>query len=237
MNKLLTNLTGKMPFFLDDLGFIDTAVRDAFYGIMSAFGVDITDSFKLSGCVVSVNGSTYQCSAGYISYQGEIFQVDAHSHTNVSGTVGFVPVITYDPFGNKLFLDSVSKDTWQIRKAKLDDISQGVDAMPYNADYIDDKIVSKLRAYSTTYSTISNTRVQYRKDFLNVVTLQGMMIPTDTPTLPTGYRPSSNVTIEVPDGLGATCELRIRTTGLIEILNADGDEMVNLCGISFYTNQ
>lgn len=237
MNKLLTNLTGKMPVFLEDLGFVDASVREAFYAIMSTFGVDITDSFKISGCVVTVNNSDYSCAAGYISYQGEIYRVDSHTHTNVSGTVGFQPVITYDPTGNKLFKDTTSKDTWEIRKAKLVDIGQGIDAMSWNANRIDDIIAAKMRAFSTTYVTISNTRVQYRKDFLKVVTLQGMMIPTDTPTLPQGFRPPSNLTIEVPDGLGATCELRIKTTGLIEVLNADGNEMVNLCGISFYTNQ
>jgi len=79
MDKLDTSNDGGMPLELDDIEWMDAAYRDAWYGLISAFGITAPTSFKLSGCVVTKNGTIWTTTAGYICLEGEVLKVDAHS--------------------------------------------------------------------------------------------------------------------------------------------------------------
>lgn len=136
MNKLKTDYPGGFKVRLNDIRWEQAAVREGVYGIMSAFGVTAAASFKLSGCDVTIAGSDYSCTAGYISFMGEIFKVDAHTtHKNTGESIIFGVDESYDASGNKTFLDLTTHSTYLIRKAKLVSsvITGGGDYMLHNA--------------------------------------------------------------------------------------------------------
>ena len=120
MNKLKTTGNGGFPFDLNDLRFEQDAVRDAFYGFLSGIGVAAVDSFILSGCAVTDNGSYYSVAAGYISLNGEILRVEAHNYNKTGGhTYYWLLDVTYDPDGNEAFENGSSYDTYEVRRGKL----------------------------------------------------------------------------------------------------------------------
>jgi hypothetical protein len=100
MNQLISTQNGGIPLDWNDFRFEQAAVRDALFGLLSAFGITPAQSFILSGCTQPVMGSI---TAGYIAKGGEVYQVDAQAiPTPGSGQyVCFSPVITYDPSGMK----------------------------------------------------------------------------------------------------------------------------------------
>lgn len=147
MNKLITNINGGFPFVLEDIRFEQQAVRDAFTGLLSAWGINPADSFIISGCESVLNGSNYDISAGWISLNGEILQVDAHSvaATLSGGAVHYWSVaITYDPAGNKTFQNASVNDTYQVRKGVvLNGVPSG-SYMPMLAETIHNKIFENI---------------------------------------------------------------------------------------------
>ena len=59
-----------------EIAHFQSAYFEGFAGIMSAYATTSPDQgFKISGCEVSVVGSTYTCTAGVICLKGEIFNV------------------------------------------------------------------------------------------------------------------------------------------------------------------
>ena len=136
MNKLKTTANGGFDFFLDDFRFEQAAVREAFYGLLSAWGVTNADSFIISGVVNSggfVPGGTF--TAGYVSFGGEIFKVEAGtlpSHVP-GGSFMFAVDTSYDAAGNKVFEDSSSQQTYEVRKAKIISSPLSGSDMLYNA--------------------------------------------------------------------------------------------------------
>jgi len=144
MNKLDTSNNGGMPIELDDLEWLDDGYRDAWIGLMSQFGITPETSFILSGCVVTISGSIYTTTAGYICLNGEILKVDAHSvNVSLTHTAKWIVEETYDAAGNEQFFDATTQDTYQKRRGKLADtvIADPVDYMVYNAPYLKDVIM------------------------------------------------------------------------------------------------
>lgn len=122
MNKLITTNNGGFPLELDDIRFEQDAIRDAFYGLISGFGIAPADSFILSGCQVTgspVPGAAY--SAGYLCLNGEVFKVDAATlPAQAGGEVYYWDAeVTYDTAGNEQFESGTSYNTYQVRKAKV----------------------------------------------------------------------------------------------------------------------
>ena len=159
MNKLKTDYAGGFKVRLNDIRWEQAAVSEAFYGLMSAFGVSASASIKLSGCDVTIAGSDYTCAAGYISFMGEICKVDSHTtHKNVGEAIMFAIDESYDASGDKTFLDLTTHRTYLIRRAKLVSatIPIGGDHMPYNASYLSDIFVAGIpaEAIQTKLATI-----------------------------------------------------------------------------------
>lgn len=116
MNKLKSN-TGGWPLELEDLDFNDAAIREAFYGLLSAFGIDPQDSFILSGCDQS--GANYN--GGYISLNGEILKVVGDTIPILAGleVLYWDFDVTYDTAGREQFENGSTIDTYEVRRGIL----------------------------------------------------------------------------------------------------------------------
>ena len=195
MNKLDTSNNGGMPVELDDLEWLDTAYRDAWKGLLSAFGNTLPTSFKLSGCIVTVAGNTYSWTAGYIALEGEILKVDAGSVT-VSNmhSAKWLLQETYDISGNDQFFDTNSYDTYQIRRGILVDtpLIAPPPYMIYNAPYLRDIIQSYFPteenwhnigdtlepSFQNSWDNYNNGFgvARFKKDVYGWVCLEGMIV-------------------------------------------------------------
>ena len=122
MDKIKVDDTGGFPLVLDDLDFLQKAFFGAFQGIGSMAGKELTaaQGFIISGCERTVPGGVTNIAAGFIYLQGEVYQVDAHTFTEVpANTEHWVVLETNDPNGLKIFQDTTSKQTYKVRKAEV----------------------------------------------------------------------------------------------------------------------
>jgi len=260
MNKLLCFQNGQ-KVVLDDIVYVDSAYRQAFYGLLSGFGITPQGSYKLSGCDVVKNGNTFTCTEGYIALEGEIFHVPAHTLTIsnlMAYTAAFRPVITYDPSpaGNKLFyLDHVTRQCYQIREAKLLATSMQIgiggvwNYMRYDAPDIIQTIINKenertgawqaITVFNTGWTNVGfpNEDCGFRKDAFGNVFLKGQ-VTSATPvgamfTLPTGYRPSFDMTFPTYYGSVLTMVMVSSTTGEVFPLGLNTHQNIELQQIWF----
>jgi hypothetical protein len=167
MNRLKTTDNGKLPIVSDDLRFIDAGIREAFKGAFSALGITATDSFKISGCVVTSIGLTHTWTDGVICLAGEILPVVAGSVTipsipQVGYGLAWIYDISFDAAGLKIFENGISHDTYEVRKAKLAYVEYSVnqngqtDYMPVNAPYIQQKLLSLMTSSEILARIISS---------------------------------------------------------------------------------
>lgn len=136
MNRFHTTDNGGLPVTLNDIRFLMDSYTEAIKQTFYLYDQNV--NFILYGIEVGLTGTTaISWTPGAIFADGEIFLVDG----GTSGVTGMNDVqefldnyfinsgITYDPAGNKLFKDSTSHDTYQIRKAVIsatDDCGWGV---------------------------------------------------------------------------------------------------------------
>lgn len=157
MNKLETTQLGGVPFDWDDWRFEQEAVREAFFGLLSAWGVDPATSFIISGCTSTLNGLNFDISAGYIAFSGEIYKVDAHS-VLVALPVGFnhqwLPLVTFDPAGLESTKNLGTVDTYEIRRANVFVAPLFGAFMPMLAETIHKKMASNLLPFFGDWVTI-----------------------------------------------------------------------------------
>lgn len=241
MNKLAIFNDKAVPFEWDDIDWLQESIRDAFYGLLSAFGVTEEDSFIISGCVVGISDGAADVADGYISFEGEICQVDAASITwTGEKIVRFALLESDDPTGSETDIDSNTVECYKIRKATIiaDDAAAG--QMLYNAPTLQDilktlvfddatawVIVTPASDYTLT-GIATSSQLKYRKDSIGTLQLQGQIYsdyvsgppaPTCT-TLPAGFRPVVDRFIPVLKLTGSTYTMIwawIRTTGEIEL--------------------
>ena len=181
---------------------------------MSAFGATAPTSFRLSGCIVTQNGTTYTTTAGYICLNGEVLKVDAHSVTiPFLHTAKWDLDVSYDISGNEQFFDTTSHDTYQIRRGKLFSTVSTIPItyMPYNARYLSDIITSMnpieaawqnvtggigFNANNPPYTDDPTYLARFKKDLSGWICLGGMIANGSIGssiiafTLPVGYRPA-----------------------------------------------
>ncbi|MEI6489344.1 MAG: hypothetical protein WCP52_10290 [Bacteroidota bacterium] len=121
MNRVKSTANGGFPVVLNDLRFNEQATRDAFYGLLSAFGINTPDCFILSGCQL-ISGVWQE---GWVAINNEILKFDSCSY--VAPATGYLLCwdldISYDSAGNKVFRDGSSVQTYEVRKAKIVPIS------------------------------------------------------------------------------------------------------------------
>lgn len=115
MNKILTQ-TGGQPVFLDDIDFSSQATRDAFKALCRALSLDDIGTCILQGCDVTISGTQYTWTEGYIAIKGEIYKVDA-------GTINSLRlpswVVKKNNTENRTFEDESNKPVWEVSYATL----------------------------------------------------------------------------------------------------------------------
>ena len=178
MNKFITTDNGGLPIQLDDFRFIDDSVRGAFKGMLSAYGIDPADSFIISGCAVTDGGTNWNIAAGYISLDGEVLEVDAHTVTKtlVGSEQHFWQIVTSnDPAGLKTFQSTISYNTYQVRKGNVVAAVPSGGYMPMLADTIYKKMKTGLGISQTDSASV----LKYQKIAIgawNMATLVGINV-------------------------------------------------------------
>jgi len=160
MNKLKTDNVGGVSFEWDDWRWEQEAVREAFFGLVSAWGTDPDDSFIISGCGATLNGLNYDIDAGFISLNGEIFKVNAHSVVAALG-VGAVhfweQIVTYDPTGLEATKNAGTVDTYEIRTAVVQNATAPIPSfMPMVAETINQKIFNSTANFNVFQTVLLN---------------------------------------------------------------------------------
>lgn len=119
MNKFKTTDTGGLDLKNNDFRFISRGIDDAFKGILSAFNPTAT-TYILSGCNYTLTSGMMTMNEGYVSIDGEVCYVPAHSisFTNSSNLYWDVE-ISYDSEGLKQFENFDWHDTYEVRVAKI----------------------------------------------------------------------------------------------------------------------
>jgi hypothetical protein len=158
MNKLKTTFSAGVDFNWDDLAWLQDATRDAFYGLLSAFGIDPDESFILSGCVVTLGPTSASTTAGYISLNGEILKVEAHS----IAYDGSSPVVwrlseTDDATGTEQDSTGATVQCYQKRVAVLFQALSYTSEMPYNADNLLERINGEWTSVTPSTTFISGS--------------------------------------------------------------------------------
>lgn len=120
MNKLKTINIGGFPFVLDDIRWEQDAIREAFLGLTTSWGITAADSYILSGCVFTDIGPSYAQTEGYLVIAGEIYKAEATNITKPApgDVIVFDIITTFDSAGNKTFESGGTADTYEIRKAR-----------------------------------------------------------------------------------------------------------------------
>ena len=168
MNKLKTDNIGGVSFEWDDWRWEQDGVREAFFGLVSAWGIDPADSFIISGCGSTLNGLNYDIDAGFLALNGEIYKVNAHSVVVAlgAGDVHFWDVITsFDPTGLEPTKNAGTVNTYEIRQANVVNGTIPVPSfMPMLAETIHKKIADNVKPFFGAWTTIdlngSNNVVQ-----------------------------------------------------------------------------
>lgn len=157
MNKLITTDIGGFPFVLDDIRFESDATIDAFKGMLSSWGLAEDESYILSGAAITDGGANWNVAEGYISIEGEVLFIPAHSVIKAGGGQATYWVInkSFDPAGLKTFEAGGSFNTYQTRVAEL--ITSGTIPALYtdlNAKTITEAISEKVADTLGVYETI-----------------------------------------------------------------------------------
>lgn len=214
MNNFKTTDNGGLPFVLDDFRWIDAGYREAFKGIMSAYGVADSTAVIISGCARTVASGTVTIAEGFVSLGGEICYVPLHTYAEPSGgqVEYFDLIVTYDPLGNKPFQSTVNYNTYEKRACKIT-VASSVPA-GYTS-YADAKNVFQLIRSGINYTTWQTLSTQvlpsagvpgtyittFKRDNSEFVHLSGTYYIEDAgtgainvlvATLPIGYRPAQN---------------------------------------------
>lgn len=138
MNKLYSESNAGIPLEWDDMRFEQAAVREAFYGILSGFGILPSESFIISGCTNDGVNST----DGYISLNGEVLKhVGTALPALPGGQVRYWSVEeTNDPAGAEGAENGTVVQCYKIRRAVVVSGVAPADYMPLAAKTLANKI-------------------------------------------------------------------------------------------------
>lgn len=145
MNKFKTDANGGLPLTLDDFRWFDAAYREAFLGFWKAFATNTQDGFILAGCSMAATTPGTTVNEGWIYLDGEICYVPTHTIPSASGTSYWDVDVSYDVSGLKTFADSVNRNTYEVRVAKVvrGSITPGSKFLASNTTTLHDLIVKQ----------------------------------------------------------------------------------------------
>lgn len=171
MNKLLTN-NGGQPFFLDDINFLDSTIRESFAGLLR--GVTKNSDIYLTDLQITKVENAVSWAEGYIVLGGEILPVAQGSINIIQANTPLYWNIqkSYPESGHRVFEDGQERDCYEIRKAvlttivtdfpenKIKNISQAIHDLV--ADSIEMPLMSEdINKLYSDYSCIG--KITYRK--------------------------------------------------------------------------
>lgn len=85
MKRINITNTGGAGMTAEDWNFIFTATREAIQGFLTAFNIDTTDDFIISGCEKTlVSGVTYDFSGGWVCIAGEVVRAPSKAGVDIS---------------------------------------------------------------------------------------------------------------------------------------------------------
>lgn len=194
MNKLLTP-NGGMPLDGDDFQWIQDGLLEAFRGGLW-WAIAGNENQIIRGCEITLVGLDASITEGFAVIGGEICYVPAHTET-VSGLATSSLKIdeSYDATGLEVFADSVSRDTYAIRRALISDglnsgdeiVLDSPTRLHYSQAFSDGDLEN---GWLTSGSNTVRARL-----FNGYVTLEGAVTAGDTNltliTLPEMFRPSA----------------------------------------------
>jgi hypothetical protein len=143
MNKLKIP-NGGMPLHGDDFEWLQAASKDAIKGMVHAFAVPFSGNMILSGCEVA--GSAV--APGYVLIDYEVcYYPGGTLPTSINDGPKFVLSVTYDAAGADVFADSVTRDTYEVRRAVVVDNFTGIDVS--SGPRLDQRIWVMVESFNT----------------------------------------------------------------------------------------
>lgn len=136
MDKLIIP-NGGMPLDGDDIRWMYTGLQDAYKALL--FGVGPSNgNFIIAGCTVSLVGTTASITEGFVMLNWEVCYCPAHSATVTNLSTSSLKIDeTYDVTGSEVFADSITRDTYAKRRAKITEgLNSGVEIVLINATRI-----------------------------------------------------------------------------------------------------
>lgn len=194
MNRLLTP-NGGMPLHGDDLQWIQDSVIESLEAIVFPYSNANSGNIIISGCEVILSGGNLNVSEGFAMIGGEVCYCPAQALV-VGSTLANVSLKveeTYNPAGNDVFADAISRDTYAIRRAiASESLSGGNEIVLANAPrYISSEQVT---TYQNGWSAFGTNPLRISKHG-DIVHLSGQCAAGQTAnsifTVPEIYRPQA----------------------------------------------
>lgn len=248
-----------MPLHLDDLRFIDEAVREAFRGALDLFAAPHGGDLILSGCAMShdPNAPSVAVTQGFALLGGEICFVPAHAEGGDPQDLSLQIFESIDPAGNDVFADGIARDTYQIRRARLAPTAAAgpqIAAENIGAQSLEKRLRAITEPASTAVALTSSDflndwqslsgNIAIARKRLGEVRLSGWItagtLGTEAFILPIGFRPVQELQFVVACNLGGH-ELqvaKVSPNGTVALITDSGTALnspraVCLANISF----
>lgn len=249
----LTIPNGGMELHGDDFNWLQNGVKDAFKGVLHYFAQAHNGNIILSGLADTYPGSGMVLSEGYVLLDYEVCYFPGATFGSLPGIGQAVRLsldVTYDPTGLEVFADSVSKNTYERRRAKAQIVIDTGGLFTIGSPRLQDIIIdiAGTAATTTTLSinqngwSIGSEICRARKQF-NRIYLKGKIDGGTTNNvafiLPVGYRPLQLVLVPVAISEAPyNGYLKIESNGNCTVVTdgnflIDGTNFVSLYGVDF----
>jgi hypothetical protein len=228
MKKLLIP-NGGMPLEGDDFNWINAGVVEAFKAIFFEYGQAYSGNFVISGCVATFAAGFASVTEGYVMLDWEICYCPAQTVGVASLAVSSLKLVSsFDAAGTEVFADSVSRETYENRRAIISDgLNSGVE-IPLDTTgrfYA----VENVNAFDNGWGAASGFVPKYHKKG-NVIHITGAITGGETNllafTVPLAYRPSETRRLAISRG-----SISIPSSGQVIIGTTDsGGSQVTVSG-------
>lgn len=229
-----------MPLEGDDFRWEQDAIRDALKGILHYYALPTSGHLILSGCAISFASGTASITEGYVCINFEVCYVPAHSASVASLAASSLKIVeTYDASGLEVFADSVSRDTYAIRRALISDGLAGSNEIALaSPPRLETVLASSLQivgeqitAFQSGFSAQSGNELSITRRG-GIVILEGGFDTTQTGTgwgnvhaftIPAGYRPAGRRSFFVVDDMTTDSSIRmdINSNGEVRIFSVE----------------
>lgn len=193
--KKLTIPNGGMPLEGDDFNWIHGGVLEAFKALYFGFGLQYNGNFIISGCSVSFAAGFATITEGYVMLDWEICYCPPQTVGVTSLASSSLKVESvFDVEGLEVFADSVSRDTYENRRAIISDgLNSGVEIpLDTSARY---EYSENVNIFSGTWGAASGSTPKCKRKG-DIVHLSGAITGGETNlvafNLPSVFRPGES---------------------------------------------